>query len=97
MNFALEYKKIKRTGIIPGCLAGGILAAAVPILELAVRSEQYTHLMQPPLRTIMQADWQMMSMLNMLIVITAACMMYHTEYADNAIQRIITQIGRAHV
>ena len=88
MNFALEYKKIKRTGIIPGCLAGGILAAAVPILELAVRSEQYTHLMQPPLRTIMQADWQMMSMLNMLLVIIIACMMYHTEYADHAICRM---------
>ena len=90
MGIALEYKKIKRTGIIPGCLAGGFLAALIPVLELAVRSEQYTGLMQPPLRTIFQADWQMMSMLNMLIVITAACMMYHTEYADNAIQRIIT-------
>ena len=90
MKLTLEYKKIKRTGIVPGCLAGGILAAAVPILELAVRSEQYTQLRQSPLRTIMQADWQMMSMLNMLLVITIACMMYHTEYADNAVGRMIT-------
>lgn len=90
MNLALEYKKVRRTGIIPGCLAGGILAAAVPILELAVRSEQYTNLVQPPLRTIMQADWQMMAMLNMLLVITIACMMYHTEYADHAIRRMTT-------
>ncbi len=90
MNIALEYKKIKRTGIIPGCLAGGLLAVLIPVLELTVRSEQYIGLMQPPLQTIFQADWQMMSMLNMLIVITAACMMYHTEYADNAIQRVTT-------
>ena len=69
---------------------GGCLAAFVPILELAVRSEQYADIPKPPLQIILQADWQMMSMLNMLIVITAACMMYHTEYADNAIQRIIT-------
>lgn len=90
MNIALEYKKIKRTGIIPGCLAGGLLAVLIPVLELTVRSEQYIGLMQPPLQTIFQADWQMMSMLNMLIIITAACMMYHTEYADNAIQRVTT-------
>ena len=36
MNIALEYKKIKRTGIIPGCLAGGLLAALIPVLELTV-------------------------------------------------------------
>lgn len=90
MNIALEYKKIKRTGILPGCLAGGVLAAFIPILELMVRSEQYTGLMQSPLRTIFQADWQMMSMLNMLAVVAVTCMMYHTEYADRAILRITT-------
>lgn len=37
MNNISEYKKIRRTGILPGCLAGGILAALVPVLELAVR------------------------------------------------------------
>lgn len=90
MNLTLEYKKIKRTGIIPGCLAGGSLAAAVPIMDLAVRSEQYIHLMQSPLHTIFQADWQMISMLNMLLVIIIACMMYHTEYVDHAISRMMT-------
>lgn len=88
MNTALEYKKIRRTGIIPGCLLGGGLAAAIPILELYVRSEQYVDNPQSPLMTIFQADWKMMSMLNMLLVINVACMMYHTEYTENAIQRI---------
>lgn len=90
MNISLEYKKIKRTGILWGCLLGGILGACVPILELAVRSGQYMGLMQPPLQTILEADWQMMAMLNMLAVITAACMMYHTEYADHGIRRMTT-------
>ena len=90
MNTALEYKKIRRTGIIPGCLLGGCLAAFIPILELAVRSEQYTNISQQPLSALLQADWQMMAMLNMLLVITVACMMYHTEYTENAIQRITT-------
>ena len=38
----------------------------------------------------MEANWQMMSMLNILLVTAGACLMYHTEYADNAIQRICT-------
>ena len=108
MNILLEYKKIKRTGIMFGCIAGGVLAAGIPVLELTVRSEQYAGLIQSPLQIILEADWQMMAMLNMLLVTTIACMMYHTEYADNAIRRIITlpvreeevffkktQIGRA--
>lgn len=90
MNTILEYKKIKRTGVLPGCLLGGCLAAFVPILELSVRSEQYANIPKPPLQIILQADWQMMAMLNMLLVIVISCMMYHTEYADNAIQRITT-------
>jgi hypothetical protein len=90
MNNISEYKKIRRTGILPGCLAGGILAALVPVLELAVRWERYADISRPPLQIILEADWQMMAMLNMLLVTTIACMMYHTEYADNAIRRIIT-------
>jgi len=90
MKTALEYQKIRRVGVIPGCILGGLLAAFIPVLELTVRSEQYTGLRQSPLRTILQADWQMMAMLNMLLVISIACMMYHTEYADHAIQRMTT-------
>jgi len=90
MNILLEYKKIKRTGIMFGCIAGGVLAAGIPVLELTVRSEQYAGLIQSPLQIILEADWKMMAMLNMLLAMTAACMLYHTEYADHAIQRITT-------
>ena len=30
----------------------------------------------------MDANWQMMAMLNILVCICGACMMFHTEYAD---------------
>ena len=66
MNNISEYKKIRRTGILPGCLAGGILAALVPVLELAVRWERYADISRPPLQIILEAGWQMMTMLNML-------------------------------
>ena len=39
MSLSLECKKAKRTGFIPAFLCGGILAAAVPIVNMAVRSE----------------------------------------------------------
>ena len=30
----------------------------------------------------------MMAMLNVLLLVASACLMYHTEYADNAIQKM---------
>ena len=36
MSLSLECKKAKRTGFIPAFLCGGILAAAVPIVNMAV-------------------------------------------------------------
>ena len=38
MSLSLECKKAKRTGFIPAFLCGGILAAAVPIVNMVVRS-----------------------------------------------------------
>ena len=37
---------------------------------------------------LMNANWQMMAMLNVLIAAAGACLMYYTEYADNAVQRM---------
>lgn len=90
MSVSLESKKIKRTGLIPAFLGGGILAAIVPVLNMAVRSENYIGLSNPPLQILLDANWQMMAMLNVLLIVSCACMMYHTEYADNAIQRMKT-------
>ncbi len=81
---------MKRTGLIPAFFFGGLLAAAVPVLNMAFRSEMYLGLATPPIRILMDANWQIMSMLNILLVTAGVCLMYHTEYADNAIQRICT-------
>ena len=81
---------MKRTGLIPAFFCGGLLAAAVPVLNMTFRSEMYLGLEAPPIQILMDANWQMMSMLNILLITAGACLMYHTEYADNAIQRICT-------
>ncbi len=90
MSFSLECKKVKRTGFTPSFLSGGLLAAIVPVLNMAVRSENYLGLHAAPVQILMDANWQMMAMLNILLIVAGACLMYHTEYADNAIQRMCT-------
>lgn len=90
MSFALERRKVKRTGFLPAFLGGGILAAAVPVLNTAFRSEMYVSMNGSPVNILLGANWQMMSMLNILLIVAGACIMYNTEYADNAIQRMCT-------
>lgn len=88
MSLAIESKKLKRTGYLPAFLAGGFLAAAFPVVYMMVKAEEMTSLSGNPLEILMSANWQMMAMLNILISICGACMMYHTEYADNGMQKM---------
>ena len=85
---ALEYKKIKRTGLLPVFVGCGLLAAAFPVADMAVRSERYLSLPDSSVSILLHAHWQMMSMLNILLLVVAACILYHTEYADNALLKM---------
>lgn len=88
MKISLECKKIKRSGILPAFIGSGILAAAVPILNMTFRSALYTGVASTPVSILLNANWQMMAMLNVLLVIAGACLMYHLEYESNALQRM---------
>lgn len=88
MSVSLECKKVKRTGFLPAFFGGGILAAVVPIVNMAVRSEMYLKQPDSPIQILLGANWQMMTMLNVLLVVAAACLLYHTEYAENAMQKM---------
>lgn len=88
MSLVIESKKLKRTGYIPAFLAGGFLAAAFPVVYMMVKAKEITSLSENPIDILMSANWQMMAILNILISICGACMMYHTEYTDNGIQKM---------
>lgn len=90
MRDFLELKKIKKTGFWPAVLGGGISAAIVPILNTAVRKEMFLQLEGNAMEILMDANWQMMSMLNLLLIVASACLLYHTEYADNGMQKMCT-------
>ena len=84
----VEYMKIKRSGFVPLALGSGILAAAFPVLNMAVRPERYLNLPGSPVEILMQANWSLMAMLNVLLVVAGACLLYHIEYADNGMQKM---------
>ncbi len=88
MKLSLECKKVKRTGFVPIFLVGGLLVAAIPIVNMAVRSDMYTGLKGSPIKILIDANWQMMAMLNILFFVLGACLMYHGEYADHAIEKM---------
>lgn len=88
MSLSLECKKAKRTGFTPAFLCGGVLAGAVPIINMAVRSEIYIGQPTSPMQILMGANWQMIAMLNILLIVAGSCLLYHTEFADNAMQKM---------
>lgn len=88
MSVFLECKKIRRIGFLQAFIGGGILAGAVPVVNMAVRSEIYQTKQGSPVQILLSANWQMMAMLNVLLVVTGACLLYHTEYADHAMQKM---------
>ena len=88
MSVSLECKKVKRTGFLPAFIGGGILAAAVPVINMAVRSEMYLNQPGSQIQILLGANWQMLAMLNVLLAVAGTCLLYHTEYADNAMQKM---------
>ncbi len=88
MGFGLECKKVKRTGFAVSFFFGGLLAAAVPVLNMAVRSANYLSIHASPVQILMNANWQLMAMLNVLLAASGACLMYHIEYADGAASKM---------
>ena len=84
MILALEQKKLKRTGFFPAFFIGGLLAASFPILNTAVRPEQFVYQDLPALHILIDANWQMIAMLNLFFLTVGSCIIYHTEFAGRA-------------
>lgn len=88
MSVICEGKKLKRTGFAPLFAGGGLLAAAVPVLNMGFREELYTGQSGNPLHILLAANWQMIGMLNLFLVLIGACVLYHIEYRDCALRKM---------
>lgn len=87
---SVEFTKCKRTGLPWIYLAGGLAGAALPVLNTAVRTGMFLEKAEriSPVQVLMEANWQMVSMVNLLLIVLGSTVLYHMEYADNAIQRM---------
>ena len=90
MTFSLEVKKLKRTGFFPAFIIGGILAASFPVLHITIRTDMFVQQTLSPLDTLMNANWQMIAMLNLLYLVIGACIIYHTEFIGRGIVKMQT-------
>ena len=88
MSFRLECKKIRRTGLAGAFIAGSIIAAALPVINTAARPDTFTSMAGSPAAVLADSNLQIISMLNLLLITAGACILYHMEYADNAIQKM---------
>lgn len=88
MSFRLEYKKIRRTGLTAAFIAGSIMAAALPVTNTAARPDTFTTMAGSPAAVLADANLQLISMLNLLLITAGACILYHIEYADNGLQKM---------
>ncbi|GAA0338528.1 ABC transporter permease [Oceanobacillus oncorhynchi subsp. oncorhynchi] len=88
MMLIMEWKKRKRTGFILTFLFGAVLAACVPVLNMAFRSELYTGLDGSPLQILLEGNWQMIGLLNVSLIVIGASILYNTEYVHQAIQKM---------
>lgn len=95
MTLFLEIRKQRRTGFFPAFAVGGAAGAAIPVANMAFRSRIYTDRLTAagalsPLKILLDANWLMMVMVNLLLVVSGACILYHTEFADNAFRKLCT-------
>ena len=88
MILALEIKKIKRTGLFPAFLAGALAASAFPVINMAFRTELFTSQDLPPADILLNGNWDMIATFHCFLAVLGACILYHTEFANRAIEKL---------
>lgn len=89
MLIPMEYRKLKSTGFVPAFLAGGLLAALIPVINTAARPNTFNGLTGDPLSILLNINAQMVLLLQLVLIVCGACIMYHTEYADRALRHML--------
>lgn len=89
MNMLMvEFRKEKRTGVVPVLLAVGILGAAYAFVNFIVRKDTLLNLPLNPMDVLLTQLYGMILVLNMFGIIVAACMTYNMEFKGNAIKKM---------
>lgn len=86
--FALELKKIKRTYMILTMILLSIFGGLFVILNFYFRSKTILSNNAAPMENLILQNWSMVSMLNVMAIITGACILYNIEYSNNAMLKL---------
>ncbi len=87
-TLTIELRKERRMGIVPVLLAVGVLGAAYAFLNYAVRRDSLLSLPMEPMDILLTQLYGMLTLLNMLGIIVAACLVYNMEFKGNAIRKM---------
>lgn len=86
--FRIEVKKTKRTGILLLLPVVGIAGGIYALFYVAIRREALLNLPMAPTDALLTQLYGMMMLLNLLAVVTAACLLYNIEYTGQAIRKM---------
>ena len=88
MILSLERKKIKHTGLLPAFLAGALAVSAFTVINMAFRTELFISQDLPPVDILLNGNWDMAATFHSFLAILGACILYHTEFANRAIEKL---------
>ena len=71
MTLSLELKKLRRTGFFPIFLGCAFFAALIPAVNTGARPETFTALPGSPGSILLDANWEIMTMLYVLFSVMA--------------------------
>lgn len=85
-----EWIKLKRTGITTAMLSLGLLAAAFSIINFKIRGSYFLSMSLPPMEVLIGQTYPVIAFLNLFAAIIGGCIIYHIEYQNNAVKKIMT-------
>lgn len=85
---SIEFRKEKRTGVIPVLLAVGVLGAAYAFINFIVRKDTLLNLPLAPMDVLLTQLYGMIMILNLFGIVVATCMVYNMEFKGNAVKKM---------
>jgi hypothetical protein len=85
---SIELIKCKRSGVATIMTIAGLFGALYIFAFFFVRNEMLMALPIPPMDILLTQAYGLIAVINMLSIIVAACLIYRTEYAQRAIQKM---------
>lgn len=84
----IEFRKEKRTGVVPLLLSVGVLGAGYAFINFIVRKDTLLNLPFAPMDVLLTQLYGMIMVLNMFGIVVAACMVYNMEFKGSAVKKM---------